>query len=141
MGNSTASTNGHGIYGAITGGGYNIYHNSVNQTVNQTSGVSSAIYFGSGLGTGSVDVRNNIFSNRQTAGGTRYAIYSDAPNTVFTNINYNDYYCAAASSLGYIGSTVRTNLAGIQAGFGGNVNSTDFQPLFVSSSDLHLTNP
>ena len=27
VGNSTASTNGHGIY-AITGGGYNIYHNS-----------------------------------------------------------------------------------------------------------------
>lgn len=67
------------------------------------------------------DLRNNIFANTQTAGNTRYAIYSGAANTVFSNIDYNNYYTLGAA-LGFIGSA-RTTLADIQTGFGGNINS------------------
>jgi hypothetical protein len=70
---SSVLDNGHGI-AVLNGGGYGIYFNSVHLFVNQNSvGITSSIYIGTSLG-GSIDVRNNIFSNRQTS-GTRYAIY------------------------------------------------------------------
>src|SRR5205085_11186405 len=69
------------------------------------------------------------------------AIFSAAANTAFTTINFNDYYASnsfnAASAIpGNIGATDRTNLAGIQAGFGQNVNSLVADPLFNSTTNL-----
>jgi hypothetical protein len=137
---STASDNGFGI-GLYSGGGYNLYNNTINMNTNQTTGVSSAIYIYSSLVTAaSVNIQNNIFANTQTAGATaanRYAIYSDAANTIFGTINHNDYY-STGTNLGYLGSA-RTNVAGIVTGFGGNVNSISVLPTFTSATDLHLT--
>src|SRR2546430_9616746 len=39
--------------------------------------------------SGSVDLRDNILANSQTL-GTRYAIYSGAAASVYSNIDYND---------------------------------------------------
>ncbi len=134
--------NGYGMV-ADLGGGYKIYHNTVSLATNQTvSGNPAALNIVSTI-TGTLDIRNNIFSNTQTLGTNRFAIYSTAPNTSFTNINNNDYWVGTAPNLGFIGSN-RAALTDIQTGFGGNANSVSSAPNFISASDLHLvagTNP
>jgi hypothetical protein len=132
---SAASDNGHGIY-VNSGAGYKIYYNSVNMTTNQTAGVSAALYVSSSISlANAIDMRNNIFANNQSA-NTRYAIYSDAAKTVFSNINYNNYY--SKGSLGFLGSA-RATLANWQTATGKDVNSLNITPPFISSADLHLT--
>ncbi|MDR2206558.1 MAG: right-handed parallel beta-helix repeat-containing protein, partial [Flavobacteriaceae bacterium] len=134
------SDNGYGIFIA-SGTGYKIYNNTVSMNTNQpTNGNAAAINIASGVNTnGAVDLRNNIFSNTQTAGATRYAIYSGATAARYSNIDYNDYYSPAA--LGFIGGSARATLADIQTGFGGNTNSADILPVFTSATDLHLDGP
>ncbi|HMD00697.1 MAG TPA: hypothetical protein VKH37_11115, partial [Ferruginibacter sp.] len=130
--------NGYGIV-VSAGGGYKVYYNSVNMNTNQTNvgGLPSAINVTSGVTTAAaIDLRDNILANTQTTGTERYVIYSGAANTVFSNIDYNDYY-TTGPDLGYIGGN-QSNLAAIQSGFGGNTNSLNVQPNFTSSTDLHL---
>ncbi len=131
--------NGVGITFNGASSGYKIYNNTISLATNQTTatGMTAAINVPSSItATGAIDLRNNIFVNTQTT-STRYAIYSAAPNTVFSNIDFNDYY-SSGTALGYLGSA-RTTLADIQTGFGGNVNSKNILPIFTSSTDLHLT--
>lgn len=132
---SIVSDNGHGI-GIISGGGYNIYYNSVNLSVNQGNPggtISSAIYILSAAGQ--LTIKNNIFSNQQTT-NVRYSIYSEGSNTAFTLIDNNDYY-TTGSSLGFL-STTRANLAAWQSGTGADGSSVSVDPVFISSSNLHL---
>ncbi|MBU3681783.1 MAG: hypothetical protein FGM16_07575, partial [Flavobacterium sp.] len=121
---------------AITsGGGYNLFNNSVNlNTVSTTSLNSSALYVASGVT--SLDIRNNIFSNNLTQ-GTRYSIY-DANTTTsqYTNLNYNTYY--SAGTLAYINAAAVTTFANLQSTFGQNTNSKNVNPVFTSATDLHL---
>ncbi len=130
--------NGYGI--VVSGGtGYSIYYNTVLMNTNQTltTGRPSAMLITSAVTTtGAINLRNNMFVNTQTVGTERYTIYSAAANTVFAAIDHNNYY-TTGPNLGYIG-TARSNLAAIQAGFGGNTNSVSALPVFVSSTDLHL---
>ena len=132
--------NGYGIT-ISSGGGYNIDNNSVNLNTNQTTvgAFSSCINITAGVTTAaSVTIRNNIFANNQTAGSTqRYAIYSSAANSVFNTIDYNNYY-TQAPNLGFVGATNRATLTDIQTGFGGNINSLNLLPVFVSPTNLHL---
>lgn len=134
------SENGYGII-ITSGGGYNIDFNSINLNTSQSAinGLPAAINITSGVTVpASINIRNNIFASTITGGSSeRYAIYSGAANTVFGTIDHNDYY-TAGPNLGYIGGN-QANLAAIQAGFGGNVNSINVLPNFVSSIDLHLT--
>lgn len=132
-----AGNNGYGMI-VTSGSGYKIYYNTVALNTNQTvAGWPAAFNVTSGVTeAGAIDLRNNIFSNSQSVGTERYAIYSGAPSTVFSNINYNDYFTTGAN-LGFIGSN-RPTLADIQTGFGGNTNSINLQPIFVSPTDLHL---
>jgi len=129
--------NGNGIV-VGAGGGYKIYYNTVVMDASQTvAGRSSAFnVLAAVTAAGAVDLRNNIFVNSQTQTGDRYTVYSGAANTVFSNINYNDYFSSGAN-LGYIGSA-RAALSDIQTGFGGNVNSLNILPAFVSATDFHL---
>lgn len=137
---STLDDNGYGIM-ISAGGGYSIWHNTVNMVSNQTlttASSSAAINIQSTVTTaGSIDIRNNIFANNQTGGAPeRYAIVSGAANTVFSNINHNDYF-TTGPTLGFIGIN-RATLADIVTGFGGNANSLNVNPVFVGSPDLHL---
>lgn len=125
-----------GIY-TYSGAGYKIYSNTVNlNTSNAETGITTGLYVNSALAASALDVRNNIFANNKTS-GSRYAIYSASANTVFSNINYNDY-STSGTALGFIGSS-RATLADIQTGFGGNANSLNISPVFVSATDLHLS--
>lgn len=136
---AAAADNGNGIV-VNNGGGFKIYNNSVNLTTNQTvtTGLPAAFLVTSNVtAAGAVDLRNNIFVNNQTTGTQRYAIYSAAANTVFSNINNNDYY-SSGTNLGYLGS-VRANLAAWQTATGKDANSVNIAPIFASATDLHLT--
>ena len=137
---STTTDNGYGI-NITSGGGYNLYYNTINLATNQTvaTGNPACLIIGSGVTTAaSLNIRNNIFSIPATFGTNRYAILSNAANTVFAAIDYNDYY-SSGSNLGYIGSN-RATLSDIQTGFGGNTNSKNALPVFVGTNDLHLSN-
>jgi subtilisin-like proprotein convertase family protein len=136
----TQGDNGYGIM-VQSGGGYKLYYNSVRMTTDQTAttGIPAAINIASGVTTvGSLDIRNNIFANTQTV-GTRYAIYSAAAANVFSNINYNDYY-PGTGTLGFLGAAQAT-LGAWQTATGQDGNSISADPLFVSTTDLHITNP
>lgn len=129
--------NGNGIV-LGNGGGFKLYYNTVVMDTNQANaGRPSALNILSTVtAAASIDVRNNLFINTQTQAGDRYTIYSGAANTVFSNINYNNYYTTGAN-LAFIGSA-RATLANLQTGFGGNANSINVAPVFVSATDFHL---
>jgi hypothetical protein len=77
---------------------------NANQT--NTVGLSAAMMINGVTTASSVDMRNNIFANMQTAGvpaTARYSIYSANANTIFTNIDNNDYY-TVGTNLGFLGS-------------------------------------
>lgn len=129
----TPASNGIGI-AVQSGGGYGIFYNAVHLT-GSVAGITSCIFIGEGItGTASLDIRNNIFSNRRSA-GTNYAIYCSVPNIVFSNINYNDYY--ATTFLGYLGAN-RATIVAWQTASGFDGNSVVVNPIFVSGTDLHL---
>ncbi|WP_234110990.1 hypothetical protein, partial [Chryseobacterium sp. R2A-55] len=135
-GSETDNGNGIVIGGLATG--VKIYHNSVALTANQNAGGRpSALNILSSVTAGTLDIRNNILVNNQTQTGARYAIYSGAANTVFSNINYNDYF-STGTSIGYLGSA-RADLAAWQAATGKDANSLNIAPVFVSTTDLHMT--
>lgn len=129
--------NGNGIV-IGNGGGFKLYYNTVVMDTNQANaGRPSALNILSTVtAVASIDIRNNIFVNKQTQAGDRYTIYSGGSNTVFSNINYNDYYTTGAN-LAFIGSA-RATLANLQTGFGGNVNSINVLPAFVSATDFNI---
>ncbi len=141
-GNSAGATyedNGYGIM-INTGGNYQIYHNSVLMGTNQTSGgIPAAINIASDIATaGAVDLRNNIFATTQTT-GDRYAIYCAADSSVFSAIDYNDYY-PGTGTLGYLGAA-QTTLAAWQIATGQDFHSVSGDPRFVTSANLHIANP
>ncbi|WP_374442493.1 T9SS type A sorting domain-containing protein [Epilithonimonas sp.] len=121
---------------AGSGGGYNIYHNTVSinsSTQTEATAANTALLVSSGVTN--MDVRNNIFYNYATT-GNKYSVYSLAANTAYTNINYNDYYSVGA--IGYLGGT-QTTLANWQTATGKDANSINVVPPFVSASNLHIT--
>lgn len=133
------SDNGNGIVISDAGTSLKILHNTVALNTNQVAaGRPAAINILSTVTrSNSIDLRNNIFVNRQTQAGEKYTIYSGAPNTVFSAIDYNNYF-SSGDKLGFIGSG-RSTLADLQIGFDGNSNSVNIAPIFVSETDLHLT--
>jgi hypothetical protein len=126
-------------------GGIKIYANTVNMNASITgynaAGIFSACLGVTGSGSGNLDVRDNIFvntyDNTTITGDINYAIYSTSPAAAFTNIDYNDYYVNSGNPLGFVGVD-RNTLANVQAGFGGDANSKNIQPIFVSTNDPHL---
>lgn len=128
-----------------TAGGINLYYNSIAMTGDYSysaSCLTAGVYVGSGASA--LDVRNNIITNSMNntngSGGSskNYAIYSVAANTAYSTIDYNDFYVSGSQGvLGYLSSD-RTNISGIQSGFGQNVNSVNIAPVFTSASNLRL---
>lgn len=136
---SNVAENGMGI-AVISGGGYNIYFNSILMGTNQTvPGIAACLFVGPST-SGRIDVRNNIFSIRQNT-GIRYAVYNSLTRLVFNTINYNDYF--SSGFIGYLLDPV-SNLAGWQAATLADGNSVVVDPIFVVSTgaptliNLHL---
>ncbi|HLO53175.1 MAG TPA: hypothetical protein VK169_02750 [Saprospiraceae bacterium] len=136
--------NGYGIM-VNSGGGYNIDFNTIVLTANQvkTTGLPAAINIASGVTTpATLKIRNNIFGNTQTIGTERFAIICTAPNTVFHTIDNNDYFTSGPNLGRYTATPIlMSNLASIQSNLGGNTNSLNITPNFVSlvsPADLKL---
>lgn len=132
--NANIDDNGQGI-AIATGGSYLILHNSINMTTNQNSGTGSALWLSTSTTITNLDVRNNIFSNQQTA-NSRFAIYSNRPASAFATINYNDYFSTGAN-IGFLTSN-RATLADWQTATSQDANSLSLNPSFFSATDLHL---
>lgn len=140
-GSGTNSQNGFGIY-INSGSGVKLYYNTVVLKTNQNTGVSAALFINGGT---QLDIRNNIFQNRQSSVNVRrFAIYSSASSfSTDDKLNYNDY-----NSEQYIGSlgdfnninNIKTTLTDWQTATGKDLGSIIFPPTFVSSTDLHLAN-
>ena len=132
-----------------TTGGVNLYNNTVNMTgtmgTASTSAITTALFVGANASA--LDIRNNIFSNTQTATSTtqkNFAIYSLAANTAYTTINNNNYnvansFNAASAIVGFLSSD-RSTLANWVTASGQDALSKSANPVFVSASDLHLDN-
>lgn len=134
----TSGDNGYGMM-IDSGGGYNIYHNTVVLNANQVvaGGNTAAINVGANVtAAASVDLRNNILVSTQTV-GTRYAVIDSSPQgaAVFSNINRNDYL---AQNVGFL-TSARATLANWQTATGADANSQSVDPLFVTATDFHLT--
>lgn len=118
------------------GAGYYIYYNAINMyNATSTTGLSAAMYVHTNSTTAnSLDIRNNIFANTW-AGSNRYAFYSDAAATIYSNLNYNDYW-APTGSVGYITTGARSTFAAWQSATGKEANGKGADPLFNSASVL-----
>lgn len=135
---STIYENGIGIL-LYSGGGYSVYYNTVNLATNQSAGISACLMINSTVSTASsVDVRNNIFTNSETV-GVNYGIYSASANTIFSAINYNDYFASDATTgkLGYLGGNI-TTLTAWQTATGKDGNSVSGDPKYLSATNLHI---
>lgn len=140
-----ANDNGNGIV-VDGGGGYSMDHNTIALTTNPTSTgahrASAFLVTANVTAANSINLRDNIFANLQTTGNasSRLALSNVGPSNVFSSINYNDYYSASGnlSSTG-TNASISTTLAQLQTSIGGNVNSQNIQPTFVSATDLHLS--
>ena len=131
--------------------GINIYHNTIHLTGNkvyQVGSFSAGIYLYSG---NSASVVNNIIVNNlgldpgASATGS-YAVYGAIgvyaeSRSQFTDLRNNNYYIApsgaGAKVIGRIGNAAYATLADWQAA-SGETNATNIQPVFTSTTDLHL---
>jgi len=137
-GNTTwaVKRNGYGIV-IDNGGGYHIYYNTIYLNTDQTKvsgGNTAGINIFSTISpTASLDIRNNVIVSTQTK-GTRYAVYSEAPKTAFSAIDYNNYH--APSGIGYFGGAVRSTLTEWKSATGKDSHSLNVPVYFTSATDL-----
>ena len=133
-----------GLYFDGVTGGLKIYYNSVNLFGSLTysaATLSTAVLFNTTTIT-DINLRDNIFTNslNNTANSSakNYAIYSTAPNTSFTDINYNDYFVSGTQGvLGYLGADLAT-LAALQTATGKDAASVSGDPKYNTATDLHI---
>ena len=113
----------------------NLFYNSL-QIFGPATGSSSTCVFYRNSSI-SHTLRNNIFSNKRTTGGTgkHYSIYCSATGGL--NSDYNNLY-SLAGPLGYYNSASRVTLSDWQAATNGDAHSISFSPAFLSSTDLHI---
>jgi len=133
-----------GIFiGGAAGGVTNIFYNSVNITGTLT-GASQPIFAMAITGSDPiVNVKNNVFVTSGSSGAGAYAMGLDY--TGYTNLasDNNDFFSTGAN-LNKVGdlSTGGTSLATLpdwQTTTGRDAASKNAEPVFASSSDLHLT--
>lgn len=128
--------NAYGIYLSSTNT-YDVYHNTVHIDFNTNNAQYASLFISSGS---NIDVRNNIFTQIQTATGLPVYV-SNTPGGYFI-LNYNIYHkytTSLGAGLVYVNNTTYT-AANFIGGGGYNLNSVNANPGYVSSTDLHLVN-
>lgn len=136
------------------GTGYKIYNNSVYLTETQNDGTSKglpiAFSIASITATGAIDLRNNIFvTNLADTSVPAYAasvyfssLFSNTdPKVIFSNIDNNIFYSSSNLAILSVTTTptILPALSNLQTTYGGNVNSLQALPKFVSDTDLHIS--
>ena len=136
----------------ISGGGYNIYYNTVYLVTDPTVGSAFPIpfYCQTAITAGGNNIQNNIFAANLTNDGLTqikaYAFYHNVSSSTFqqfTTFKNNCFYtnhptlafCARTGGPGALGT-----IAAIQAEFTGlHANSVNVLPSFASNTNTHLT--
>ncbi len=131
-GNGGIDNNGYGIV-IHSGQNISLYHNTVRMSAPQQTGTSAALRI---IGGSALDIRNNIFVNAQSSGGSRYAVYASVTSAAFSSIDYNNYH--STQHIGYRGGT-KSNLSQWKSATGKDQHSVSISPSFVSDGDLHLS--
>ena len=136
------------------GTGYKIYNNSVYLTETQNDGTSKglpiALSIASITATGAIDLRNNIFvTNLADTSVPAYAasVYFSTtfantdPKIIFSNIDNNIFYSSSNLAILSVTTTptILPALSNLQSTYGGNANSLQALPKFVSDTDLHIS--
>ncbi|MFA7361179.1 MAG: T9SS type A sorting domain-containing protein [Candidatus Kapaibacterium sp.] len=129
-----------------------IYYNSVymsGATLGASfNGSSACLGIANTVGAGSLDIRNNIFQNSMTPIGGPNPTNNEtmciwvaglaSNNNIFSNINYNDYYCDGnLPQIGYF-SSFRLDLPAWQTASGQDASSLSANPGFMSTTDLSI---
>jgi trimeric autotransporter adhesin len=149
LGAGINSAVGTGNTGGVNGfnepsGTNNFYHNSVYIGGTPTTGLGPSYAFNSSVITNNRVVRNNIFFNARSnsgATGKNYAIGvgGTGTNPAGLTINNNVYFANGTGAIfGFFNSADIANLASWKTAIGQDVNSISSNPLFVSTTDLHL---
>ena len=107
----------------------NIYGNNVNVTSSDLNSRAFYAYQGANL-----NVLNNVFANQ----GGGYVLYNNTIGNLSV-LDYNDLY-TTGNVLSYWNGH-QTDLAAHQLASGLDSNSVSVDPLFLSSSDLHVREP
>jgi hypothetical protein len=121
------------------GGTANVYYNTVSIAGTTSSTYASFAFLKNSTGIGD-NIRNNIFSNKRVSSGTANQ-YAMATTTVGTyTSNYNDLYSSgnARNILGLAVAVDQPTLGTWQTASTGDGNSQNVQPVFISTTNLHL---
>lgn len=147
LGNDAAGnpiTTGYVMYGMFeVAGTNNIYHNSVYLGgTGVTAPGSTTFAFVSNVNTGTRNYLNNIFyngrSNAVSGGAAHVALGLNTGLTGLTS-NYNDLYAPGTDGIvGSFNATAYPTLAAWQTATSQDANSKSVDPVFVSSTDLHI---
>ena len=138
------STSNVGMFIDGTTGGLNIYFNSISiyGSVSNSSACYSTAFLLNGSSGTNITLKDNIFRNADintynpSTTSRNYAIYSFAPATCFTDINYNDYFpTGSQGAVGYLGGD-RITLANWKSATGKDANSLSADPYFAGINDL-----
>jgi hypothetical protein len=132
-------------YGIFIGGSQeyvDVYYNSVLMRGSGVTSISYALYNTISGSSSEVNIVDNILANEFTNG---VALYVPSTSTSYPfNSDHNDLY-APNGSVGRLVSTNYTTLADWQAALSGlthvtgkDANSVSIDPVFVSSTDLHV---
>ncbi len=131
------------------GGNNNFYHNTIYIGGTATSGTSQSFCLTSTLGSGTHDVRNNIFSNVRTTTGfsglhSGVIIPGSAPNPPGYTLDYNLYFVAVGNFVGIRGTVAGIDLGTWQAQSGqeshGNLSNPQFVAPTATVPNLHVKN-
>ncbi len=135
------------LSGDPSNSGEQFYYNSIYLSGydSSTSSVSRSDGFSIGGGVSAYRVKNNIVVNTMTfaggsAGNRGYCIYLPSAAWPAGSVsNHNDYYPAGSQGVvGFLNGANRTTLSDWKSGSSQDANSVSADPLFLSSSDLHI---
>ncbi|MCI0474220.1 MAG: hypothetical protein L0Y76_11615, partial [Ignavibacteria bacterium] len=123
-----------------------VLYNTVNLYGDISNGSSTYTTFPAAMcintTSNTLDIRNNAFINSMTKSASAltkcYAIYSFSNSSVYTLINYNDYYASGTQGvLGYLGGD-RLTIANWRTATGKDVNSMDSDPRINNNTNLQI---
>ncbi len=124
-------------------GGWDMYNNTFDYdwAGGNHTGTMYAIYAYSNSTYGDFNIYSNIITMRRPGTGTRYGIYTGGITTN-VNIDNNNIVVQATNGNNYIGyytTTALTHAAWKAQGV--DPNGYNLDPMYVSATDLHPTNP
>ena len=145
--NSTPSDLTAGIFTICGVGATQVYYNTVSMTGDRGTSTTASSIALAVMGTDpTIDITNNILINKQTTSSTGKSYAIGLGYTTFVNLtsNNNDLFTSGANGNFGVTGTLnagadRTSLALWQTATGGNANSLNLDPTFISATDLHLT--